>query len=150
MSLPRLEVICTDKGAHDPATLGFLQFDVQRDRGVMSPSGAAYPITALIGDDLARYLLDPIYGPPRVTLNTPGVSVGARNTRLGVKRRSKRYLAKEDAEPTAWGTSRKDGGRMFTFACRTCGRRPQVRDDDLTKLAAHWPSDVLDISRIGR
>lgn len=150
MSVPKLTVICTDKGAHPVRTLGFLQFLVGRDIGVMSPSGAYGPSRWLIGDDLAEYLLNPVWGPPWILLDTPGVSVGARNTRLGVKRRSKRYLAKEDAEPTAWGTSRKDGGRMFTFACRTCGRSPQVRDDDLTKLAAHWPSDVLDISQIGR
>ena len=142
MSVPRLTMICTDKGAHPVRTLGFLQFLVGRDLGVVSPSGAVGPSRYLIGDELARYLLDPVWGPPWVMLS--GSVGGARTNRHG---RMKPHPNKKEKDPTGWTNKRTD---TRTFNCRTCGRMPRVAADDLTKLAAHWPSDVLDISQIDR
>jgi hypothetical protein len=143
---PRLQVVCTDKGAHPSRTLGFLQFDVQRDRGVIGPGGGIYPATVLLGDDLAEYLLDPVYGPPLVTL-TGGNRGGARVNRKGDMWA---YPNKGGSTATATSHRRKDGKQWFTFTCRTCGRSPQVSGDDLTRIASQWPSDVLDVSQLGR
>lgn len=142
MSIPQLTVVCTDKGAHPARTLGFLRFLVGRDLGVVSPSGAVYPSRWLIGDDLAAYLLDPVWGPPWVTLTT-AVGGASANRHGQIKPRP----VKQDTPPTGWTSKRKD---VLTFACRTCGRSPRVPTDDLTRLAAHWPSDVLDVSHLRR